>query len=126
MNKLKLATFLAAVAALVASPAYVAAQAGGKPISLGVQLQMKPDGPEIVSVFPGGTAAAAGFKVGDVLLEAGGKPMSPEVLQDYLKQAKEGDPVGFKVKRGDAVIELTGAAARMPADAPPPPTPPQG
>jgi regulator of sigma E protease len=89
-------------------------------------MQVTPEGPEIASVFPNGTAAAAGFKVGDILLEAGGKPFSQEALQEYLQQAKEGDQVSFKVKRGGAAVDLTGKAAPMPEGAPPPPAPPEG
>lgn len=125
MNKLKFGVVLAAIAALALSPAHVAAQAAGKPVSLGVKIQVNSEGPEIVEMLPDRTGAAIGFKVGDILLEAGGKPISQEVLQDYLKQAKEGDQVSFKVRRAGAVVDLTGKAVAAPEGAPPPPDQPQ-
>jgi S1-C subfamily serine protease len=57
-----------------------------------------------------------GLKVGDIVLEVGGKPISREVLQEYMREKKEGDPVSFKVKRAGTVVDVTGKA----------PAPPQG
>lgn len=135
MNKLNFAAVLAAGVALALSPAYVAAQAteapapapaAGKPGLLGVQIMLKPEGPEIVEMLPDRTAAAIGFKVGDILLEAGGKPISQEVLQDYMKQLKVGDPVSFKVRRAGAEVVLTGKAVGAPEGAAAPAAQPQG
>lgn len=126
MNKLKFAAILAAGAALALSPAHVAAQAPAKPASLGVQIADNPEGPEITALLPDRTGAAIGFKVGDILLEAGGKPISPEVLQDYVKQIKEGDQVSFKVKRAGATVDLTGKGVAKPEGAPAPTPQPQG
>lgn len=120
MNKLNFAVILAAGAALALSPAHVAAQAAPKPISLGLQLQVKPDGAEVLQTLPDRTGAAMRFKVGDILIEAGGRPISQEVLQEFLKQTKEGDQVSFKVKRAGAVVELTGKAMVAPEGAPAP------
>jgi C-terminal processing protease CtpA/Prc len=121
MNKLNFAAILAAGAALALSPAHVAAQAA-KPVSLGVQMDVTPEaeGPEVVAMLPDRTAAAVGFKIGDILLEAGGKPISREVLEEYMKQLKEGDQVSFKVKRAGAVVDLTGKAVATPEGAPEP------
>jgi S1-C subfamily serine protease len=135
MNKLNLAAVLAAGASLALSSAPLAAQAtqdpaaarpAGKPGLLGVQIMLKPEGPEIVEMLPDRTAAAIGFKVGDILLEAGGKPISEEVLQDYMKQLKVGDPVSFKVRRAGAVVDLTGKAVGAPEGAAAPAAQPQG
>jgi C-terminal processing protease CtpA/Prc len=126
MNKLKFAAFLAAGAALALSPAHVVAQTEAKPASIGLQIAGGPDGPEIMEVFPDRTAAAIGFKVGDILIEAGGKPVTPEVLQDYGKQLKAGDQVSFKVKRAGEMIELTGKALAAPEGEPAPAAQPQG
>lgn len=120
MTRFKFALLLAAGAALALSPAHLAAQAAAKPVSLGLQIQVKPDGPEIVAMLPDRTGAAIGFKLGDILLEAGGKPISQEVLQDYVKQVKEGDQVSFKVKRAGEVLDLTGKAVAAPEGAPAP------
>ena len=126
MNKFKFAAILAAGVALALSPAHLAAQAAAKPVSLGLQIQVKPDGPEIIAMLPDRTGAAVGFKLGDILLEAGGKPISQEVLQDYMKQVKEGDQVSFKVKRAGAVVDLTGKAVAAPEGAPAPTVKPLG
>lgn len=114
MNKLKFAAVLAAGAALALTPAHLAGQAAAKPVSLGLQIQVKSEGPEVVALLPDRTGAAVGFKVGDILLEAGGKPISQEVLQDYAKQVKAGDQVSFKVKRAGAIVDLTGTAVAAP------------
>ena len=111
MNKLKFAAILAAGAALALSPAHVAAQ-GGPPI----QLKQHPEGAEVIILAPDGPAASLGLKVGDIVLEVGGKPISREVLGEYMRSKKEGDPVSFKVKRAGATVDVAGKA----------PPPPQG
>lgn len=111
MNKLKFAVILAAGAALVLSPAHLAAQAGPP-----IQLRQHPEGAEVTVMLPDGPAASLGLMVGDIVLEVGGRPISREVLLEYMTSKQEGEPVSFKVKRGGAVIEVTGTA----------PPPPQG
>lgn len=120
MNKLQFAAVLAAGAALALSPAQVAAQAAAKPVSLGIQFSGNPEGTEaeVVEMLPDRTGAAIGFKVGDILIEAGGKPISREALMAYMQQVKEGDQVSFKVKRAGAVVELTGKGMAAPEGAP--------
>lgn len=124
MNKLVSATILAASAALALalSPALAVDQVAPKNISFGVKIAVTPEGPEIVEMLPDRTAAAVGFKVGDILIEAGGKPISQEVLTEYLNEKKPGDHVSFKVKRADTVIELTGMAVAPPEGAQAPTT----
>ena len=127
MNHLKLATILAA-AALALSPTQAAAQETSKPVSLGIQFSGTADGSgaEVVKMLPDRTGAAIGFKVGDILIEAGGKPISQEVLMAYMKQVKVGDQLSFKVKRAGQVIELTGKGMAAPeGSAPLPPPEPQ-
>ncbi len=116
----KFAAILAAGAALALSPAYVAAQGAAKPVSLGIQFSGNPEGTEaeVVRMLPDRTGAAIGFKVGDILIEAGGKPVSREVLMAYMKEKKDGDQLSFKVKRAGAVIELTGKGMAAPEGAP--------
>ena len=105
MNKLKFAAILAAGAALALSPAHVAAQEGPP-----IQLKQHAEGAE-VSIMPSdGPAASLGLKVGDIVLEVGGKPITREVLQEYMMSKKEGDPVSFKVKRAGAVVDVNGKA----------------
>lgn len=103
MNKLKFVAILAAGAALALSPAHVAAQAGPP-----IQLKKHPEGAEVTVLVP--DAAVLGLKLGDIVLEVGGKPIDPEVLQEYMSSKKEGDPVSFKVKRAGAVIDVNGKA----------------
>lgn len=119
MNKLNFVAMLAAGAAIGLSPTHAGAQEAARPI-LGVRIQVQPEGPVISEILPGQTAAAIGFQVGDVLLEAGGRPISQEVLQEYWGQVREGDQVTFRVQRAGAVIELTGRAVAAPNDAPAP------
>lgn len=115
MNTLKLVTMLAGAAlALALSPVHVAAQTEAKPVSLGIQFLVTPEGPEVSAMLPDWTGEAIGFRIGDLLIEAGGKPISEEVLKGYLKEKKEGDQLSFKVKRANAVIELTGKAIAVP------------
>jgi S1-C subfamily serine protease len=111
MNKLKLAAILAAGVALALPAAQVAAQ-GGPPI----QLKQHPEGAEVIILAADGPAAVLGLKVGDIVIEVGGKPISREVLQEYMMGKKEGDPVSFKVKREGTLVDVTGKA----------PAPPQG
>ena len=126
MNKLNFAVILAAGAALALSPAHVAAQAEAKPASLGVQFNGTPEGAEVITILPGRGGEAIGFKVGDLLIEAGGKPISQEVLMEYMKEKKAGDQLSFKVKRGGAVVELSGTAIAAPEGSAPLPPQPQG
>ncbi len=125
MKTFKYAAVLAAAATLALSPAHVAAQAAGKPVSMGAQLRGTPEGAEVVAMLPDRTGAAIGMKVGDVVIEAGGKPISQEWAQEYLKQLKEGDPVSFKVKRAGVVVELTGKGVAAPDGAQAPSAQPQ-
>lgn len=130
MNKSKFAAVLAA-AALALSPVQVGAQEPAKPVSLGIAFSSNAEGTEaeVVKMLPDRTGAAIGFKVGDILIEAGGKPVTREVLMEYMKQVKVGDQLSFKVKRGGQVIELTGKGMAAPEGSPPLPPPesqPQG
>lgn len=111
MNKLNFAAILAAGAALALSPGYVAAQEGPP-----IQLKQHPEGAEVAVMRSDGPAAVLGLKVGDIVLEVGGKPITREVLQGYMQSKKEGDPVSFKVKRAGTIVDVTGKA----------PAPPQG
>ena len=113
MNKLKLA-LIAAGAALALS----ATQAAANPISMGVKFDhVTVDGKEggkVLAIMPGRTGAAIGFKVGDILIEAGGRPITPAVLKDYVQSKKPGDALTFKVMRGAEVVELKGNAVAIP------------
>jgi hypothetical protein len=125
MNPFKFAAVVAAGAAFVLSPAQLAAQAAPKPISMGIRLAGTPDRAEVAALLPDRTGAALGFKVGDVLIEAGGKPVSREVLEEYMDGKNAGDELVFKVKRGEAVIELKGQALAAPENPSAPAAKPQ-
>ena len=118
---LKFAAILAAGAALALSPAHGAAQETAKPVSLGIQFAGNGENneAEVVKMLPDRSGAAMGFKVGDILIEAGGKPVSREVLMAYMQEKKEGDQLTFKVRRAGAVLELTGKGMAAPEGAPP-------
>jgi S1-C subfamily serine protease len=126
MRSLKAA--ILAGAALALAPSQVAAQDAGKPVSLGIQFAGNEEGneAEVMEMLPDRTGAAIGFKVGDVLIEAGGKPVSREVLMAYMKQLKEGDQVSFKVRRAGTIVELTGKGMAAPEGSPPMTPQPQG
>ena len=117
MIKITFAAILAAAAAIVLSPLPAAAQAQGKPISMGIRVAGTPAGPSVAMILPGRTAEAMGFKVGDILVEADGRPISPEVLEAYMEGKKAGDELAFKVKRGETLIELKGKGLGAPEDA---------
>lgn len=114
MNKLHFALIYASGAALLLSPTYVAAQGANKPVSMGMKLEHVTkggvEGGEVTAMLPGRTGEALGFKVGDILIEADGKPITGDVLREYMKDKKEGDQLIFKVKRGAEVFELKGNA----------------
>lgn len=117
-----------ACAAFALSPVPVCAQVSSKPVSLGIQFAGNPEGTEaeVVQMLPDRTGAAIGFKVGDILIEAGGKPLSREGLMAYMKEVKEGDQVRFKVRRGSEIVELSGKGMAAPDGAPPMTPQPQG
>ncbi len=118
MNKLKTALICAAGAALALSPAQAAAQPAAKPINMGLKLEHVTEGGreggKITAMLPGRIGAVLGFKIGDILIEAGGRPITPAVLREYMKDKTGGDPLMFKVKRGDEVVELKGNAVAAP------------
>lgn len=118
MNKLKLAAILAAGSALALLPASALAQAAANAVSMGMKLEHViedgKDGGKVTALLPGHSGAAVGFKVDDILIEAGGQPITPEVFREYLKAKKAGDQLIFKVKRGEELVELKGAAVAAP------------
>ncbi len=124
---------IAAVGALALSVAAIAhaqqgqpapkAQPGSPPaVALGVGLQPGPDGPQVVSVFPGSTGSALGVQPGDTIIEVGGTAVTaPQVIGSYFGRLRVGDPVSIRVRRDGRIVELTGRA--LPPPPPPPPAP---
>jgi S1-C subfamily serine protease len=74
-------------------------------------------GVEVVEVFPGSPAAAAGLKRGAVLLAGGGRPLASR--DDYatlLAQVAPGDRVTLQVREGAQTREVSVRATRPPED----------
>ncbi len=61
----------------------------------------------IGGVVPGSPAAAAGFKAGDIVLQAGGRTI--ETRDDVTRATilSAGEPVAYQVRRGKEVLTLT-------------------
>lgn len=86
--------------------------------ALGLSLEKHPEGALVRSVTPGGTSAAMGVKPGDIIVELGGQPVSPQVVQAYVQKTKIGDQVTMRVKREGAIMDLIGKAMALPPQPP--------
>jgi serine protease Do len=74
---------------------------------LGVEGTGDPNVAKIAAVRAGTPAAAAGIKVGDVILEFDGKPITDfPSLQEKVLDADPGDRVQVRIRRGDVEREL--------------------
>ena len=72
-------------------------------------------GVEIVDVFPGSPAAAAGLRRGDVLLEGGGRALaSRDEYATLLAQLAPGDRVTLRMAEGGETRDLSLRATRPP------------
>lgn len=70
---------------------------------LGVRLEETDEGVRLAAVLDGEPAEAAGLQNGDVVLEAGGKPVeSADDIQSAVAALKPGEKLELKVRRGDA------------------------
>ena len=70
---------------------------------IGVRMDLEAKGPgvRIARVYPGGPAARAGLKVGDVVLAVNGAPVSDSTrLPELLQEGRAGVPCGLRVQRG--------------------------
>jgi len=61
----------------------------------------------VASVTPGSPAAAAGFRPGDLIVSAAGKPLRDFEDLSRTVQLRGGVPIDFGVKRGDHELTLT-------------------
>jgi len=75
------------------------ARSNGPPFTLGVEMDISPNGVEVTGVRPGGAAEAAGLRPGDVLLEAGGEPLAGRPLRVLDPYLRSGEPITFIVRR---------------------------
>jgi S1-C subfamily serine protease len=84
--------------------------------SLGMQ---KPQGALIADVYPGGPAADAGLRQGDVVLEADGKPIVDAATLGYsVGTHRPGDTVPLVVLRDGRRVNMTLKAEAPPATPP--------
>jgi S1-C subfamily serine protease len=72
------------------------------------------DPPTVSSVHDGGPAAAAGIRVGDVLLDVNGAPFASRAAGRLLGQVRPGDVISIRVRRGSGTrtVTLTARAPR--------------
>jgi S1-C subfamily serine protease len=99
-------------------------RAGGPKAMLGINLgprgQGSDEGVEVVSVSPGGAAAEAGLKAGDVLVEVNGKSLKRdsdsaprEKLMRQMREVNPGDKVVVSYKREGKMAKATLTAQRL-------------
>jgi hypothetical protein len=112
-----LALSVAAIAqAQQAQQAQAPAAKAQPPVGLGVGMEEDPEGARVLSVAPGGTAAAMGMRAGDILVEVGGKKVTgPEVVGEYVQGLVVGDRVSIMVRREGRIVDLEGTAMARPA-----------
>lgn len=60
----------------------------------------------VSAIAPNSVAAAAGFKVGDVFIEAGGRPVTVGTDVNRATELSAGEPVTYKVLRDGAEVTL--------------------
>ncbi|MEV7028018.1 PDZ domain-containing protein [Kitasatospora sp. NPDC093558] len=74
-------------------------------------------GLRIVEVVPNAPAARAGLRQGDLLLTAGGAPMSTaQSLQQLMLADAIGHPLALTVLRGDALVDVIATPTELHAD----------
>ena len=69
--------------------------------------------PRIAAVTPGGPAAIAGFKPGDLITSADGKPISDFADVQQMTVMRSGEPIAFNVLRGGQTVRLTATPIRL-------------
>lgn len=107
---------------LVSMPAF--AQNAAPPAALGIAVGDSDGKPVVAHVLPNLTAAKMGVLEGDLIIEAGGKPItSAEQVIAYAHELTVGGDVSIVVQRGDGVFKLTGLATARPDDMPSGPPP---
>jgi hypothetical protein len=83
-------------------------------INLGGSGKERADGVDVVSVSPGGAAAQAGLKAGDVLVDVNGKVLKSDdsgsarrKLLDVMREVDPGDKVAVSYRRDGKVAKVT-------------------
>jgi Do/DeqQ family serine protease len=78
-----------------------------------------PTGALVADIWPGGSAARAGLKTGDVILSVDGKPVVDAAAVSYaVGSARPGDMLKIGIRRGGAQQTLTLRAEAAPATPP--------
>ena len=101
---------IAAALAMAVLPAAAIAQ---KPIAaaMDVAFQYVNSTVKVAEVRPGGTGDSLGIRPGDVIVKAGGKPITSEGrLMAFIRSMKVGNPITVTVKRQGKEVELSGTA----------------
>ena len=76
----------------------------------------RPQGALVADLFPGGPAARAGLRQGDVVLQAEGRPVVDAAALNYLIQTRRpGETIPLTVRRGERDVALTLRAEPPPA-----------
>lgn len=76
----------------------------------------RPQGALVADLFPGGPAARAGLRQGDVVLQADGRPVVDAAALNYLIQTRRpGETIPLSVRRGDRDVAVTLRAEAPPA-----------
>lgn len=93
---------------LARAPIAIEPAPGGPRLGLRVAEAGPPDGHRVVLVEPGGPAAGAGLRDGDVLRRVGGRAVPGRVeLDRALAGLSAGEPVQVIVRRDDGLVEAT-------------------
>ncbi|HXH59988.1 MAG TPA: S41 family peptidase [Fimbriimonadaceae bacterium] len=86
---------------LLFSPRMAEQRVTNKIVGIGVRIQIEDKGIRVVRVFDDGAAAGAGIKIGDLIIEADGKPVhTPADLA-----GKAGEPVKITIDRNGVIIQ---------------------
>jgi len=82
---------------------------------LGIRYIQRPRGAEVQEVIPGSPAEGAGLRVGDLIREVDGRPVSPSrPLADVLSAYRPGDRVVLTVEREGREIAIPVTLGRRP------------
>ena len=75
---------------------------------LGVEVKPHQDGVEVTSVSPGSSAAASGIQLGDIIIEAAGRPVRSKPQLTWLIRAHPaGTTVAIKLKRSGNNVNIS-------------------
>lgn len=116
----KLPRLLASIAALGCISAPLSAAELPRKASLGLRLStvQGTSGARVDDVIPGQSGAALGVQKGDLVVQAGGRPITdPASLVDFTTTLTRGDAVEIKVIRNGKDVTLRGKAIGRPLEA---------